>query len=75
LTCPECETAKQNPNSGLYQFNCRDCRERLISKERCKEARKELIARFRTYGINEVQDGGCKCKIFCYRQRMVDGRS
>ena len=75
LTCPECAIAKQNPGSGVYQFNCRNCRQRLILKNNCKEVRKKLVIRFRKWGENEAtEEGVCKCKEFCYRQRMVDGR-
>ena len=73
--CPECETAEKNPGSGLYQFNCRNCRQRLILKNNCKEVRKKFVIRFRKWGENEAtEEGVCKCKEFCYRQRMVDGR-
>jgi hypothetical protein len=31
MTCPACESAEQNPTSGLYQANCDGCRVRAIA--------------------------------------------
>lgn len=31
-SCPACESAEQNPTSGLYQANCTGCRERAIAQ-------------------------------------------
>lgn len=76
MQCPECVGALKNPMSGIYQFHCRGCRERLILKERCKESRKELINSLRKWGDNSPTDeAACKCKTFCYQKRVVDGRS
>ena len=75
MACPECEVAKQHPNSGLYQFKCQACRERLIEKEGCKDARDMLISRLRRWGENKPSSVGiCKCQSGCYRKRVANAQ-
>lgn len=51
MTCSQCHTATQRPQSGLYNFSCVQCCARLVATTKPDKAKAkamlEAIARFK----------------------------
>ncbi len=58
MTCPACQTAEQNPTSGLYQANCEGCSLRAIAGGReLFEASKAGGEEYKSFLKAEFGDG------------------
>jgi len=58
-----------NSNSGIYEYECNGCRNRILLDEPCKIMRKQLAERIELYGAvaDWKTEPNCGCKGECKR--------
>ena len=74
-SCVDCKRADPNLQGGIYNFTCKDCRNRFLMDEPCKMYRKVMSEMIRKWGTVDdfEKEPHCECEQQC--QRMVTIRN
>lgn len=66
--CKYCHTS-----SGIYEYECNGCRNRILLDEPCKIMRKQLAERIQLFGVVEdwKREPNCGCKGECKRLKTM----
>jgi hypothetical protein len=62
-----------NSDSGIYEYECNGCRNRMLMDEPCKILRKALSERIELWGTVEdwKREPNCGCKGECKRLKTI----